>query len=84
MIEQTIKIDKTFLKFINQCFGNAQWETQHQQYDIGLYPLSAVIEAYYKFVSDEWWFDYNCSDCSFPKFRKIGEEYTKGCPLCGD
>ncbi len=84
MLSQTIKIDKTFIKFINTCFGKANWETQHNQYELGQYPLKTVVEAYYKFISDEWMFDYNCSDCSFPKFKKIGEERTEACPLCGD
>jgi hypothetical protein len=84
MIEQTIIIDKKFIQFINQCFGNANFEAQHNQYNIGQYPLNSVIEAYYKFISDEWVFKYNCSDCSFPKFQKIGTDYAEACPLCGD
>lgn len=84
MLTQKIKIDKTFVKFINQCFGKANFETQHDQYDIGIYDLDKVTEAYYKFVSDDWVFDYNCSDCSFPKFKNIRTDETEACPCCGD
>jgi len=84
MITQTIKIDKNFIKFINQCFGNADFEGQHHQYQIGEYPLDAVVKSYQKYFSDEWVFDYNCHDCSFPKFKNIKTNETEACPLCGD
>ena len=84
MLTQTIKITKEFIKFINQCFGNADFEHQHNQYQIGEYPLSAFIEVYDKYTSDEWVFDHNCHDCSFPKFRNIKTGKVETCPLCGD
>lgn len=84
MLRQIIKIDKTFIKFINTCFGKADFETQHNQCDFGEYPLNEVIEAYHKFTSFEWVFDYNCSDCSFPKFKNIQTQKTEACSCCGD
>jgi len=84
MIRQIITIDKKTIKFINGCFGKANFETQHNHGDIGEYPIQEVINAYYKYYSTDWVFDYNCSDCSFPKFKKISTGITEACPLCGD
>jgi len=84
MLTQTIKIDKTTIKFINQCFGKANFETQHNQIEVEYYPLSAVVEAYYKYTSDDWVFSHNCHDCSFPKFQNLRTGDVESCPLCGD
>jgi len=84
LITQTIKINKETIKFIVQCFGSANFESQHRRYEIGEYPLWAFLEAYEKYVSDEWVFNYNCSDCSFPKFRNVKSGETEACPCCGD
>ena len=84
MLNLTITIDKEFIKFVKVCFGKANFETQHDQYDIGEYSLTEVDNAYHKYTSPVWVFDYNCSDCSFPKFKKISTGETEGCPLCGD
>lgn len=84
MIEMNITINANTIKFINQCFGNARFETQHDQMDIGKYSLWSVIIAFDKFNSDDWTFSHNCHDCSFPKFKRIGDHLTEACQECGD
>ncbi len=83
-----ISIDvKEMLRFLQVCFGKADFELQHDQtepFEKTSFGLTPLLEAYGKFISKEWVFDYNCSDCSFPKFRNLETQQVEACPLCGD
>jgi hypothetical protein len=86
---------KEFTEFAIECFGKADWTHQHEQYDFGHYSLFKVLAAFNKWdtknledwekeYTDVFEFDYNCSDCSFPKFKNIKTGKTEACPCCGD
>ena len=86
MLIQKIKIDKDFINFINTCFKDIDtlFGLQHDNYEHGEYWLDTFLKAFEKFKSQEWVFDYNCSDCSFPRFKNIETEERECCQACGD
>lgn len=81
-----------FLEFINTCFADRglSFSTQHNQCDFGEYDLLNFLKAQAKFDSkydkfaEKYEFHYNCSDCSFPKFKNLTTGETEACPECGD
>jgi len=79
--ESEVRFNPIFIGFINTCFGKINYE--YKEYIE--YPIGLVNDAFFKFTDMATWvFDYNCSDCSFPKFKNIHTGDTEACPLCGD
>ena len=79
--EKTVKIDKFTIGFINTCFGKIDWDFR----DALDFSISDINDAYYKFINmSKWVFDYNCTDCRFPKFKNLETGDTEACPNCGD
>ncbi len=84
MIDQTITVNAKFIKFVNTCFASAEFETQHNQYDVGQYRLDMFIYAFDLYCSDDHVFHHNCHDCSYPKFKDVKTDKVMACPCCGD
>ena len=87
MLNIKINITKEFIDFINICFGKdflEALEYQHEGYNKGKYPYYEFEKAFELFKDHEFEFEYNCSDCSFPKFRDLKNNEIQACISCGD